>query len=176
MGMNEQQLLQMQSNPMQQPSSPVSESQPDTTLVLEDMVLQYVDYAVGVKNDLTLNHQVKSKIMLDMAQAVGYLVPLMKDDAQNDLMMKQAELEMKGQEMQMDMEMKKAELELKREEHSMKLQHSQQEQQMKMKHQEENHQHSLVQNQQSHESKMEQQKQAAQSKQSSNQSNDKGKK
>lgn len=168
MAMNEEQIM---STVPQNP--PVST--PDPTEMLQEMALQYIDYAVGTKNNAQLNEQVKSKIMLDMAQAVSYLVPLLKDDAQNDLMMKQAELKMKGQEMEMDMQMKLVEFELKKEEHAMKLQHSQQENQMKLKQQEENHQHSLVQSQESHQSKMEQQKQAAQSKPSNKPSSDKGK-
>jgi hypothetical protein len=145
---------------------------PDPIEMLPEVVNQYMDYAIGTKNNAELGETEKASIMLQMAQAINYLVPLLKDDAQNDLMMKQAELQLKAQEHQMNMQMKQAELEMKQQEHGLKLEHTQAENQLKLQQQQETHQHTLVQSQESHKSKMEQQKQAAQLKPTSKQGNE----
>lgn len=152
-------------------------------------ILMYIDFASEVRKDKTLNLQVRSKILLDMAQAVSYFVPLLpsSDDAaaqrEADMEMKEKELELKKQEMtfqlqlkaqehQMNMQMKQEEMQMKQQENQMKLQMTQETNQQKLRQQEENHQHNIVQGQESHQTKMEQQKQAAQLKQSNKQGSD----
>jgi hypothetical protein len=160
---------------------------PDPMEALSHVVLSYMDYTTGIKNNKELAEPVRASIMLQMAQAINYFVPLLRDDSQMELQKMQAELEMKKQEHQMNMEMKQAEMQFKQQEMEMKLSHSQQENQMKLQHTEqqnqmqlqqgkENHEHSIVQSQESHQSKMEQQKQAAQVKASSKPVNGGGKK
>jgi hypothetical protein len=160
---------------------------PDPMEALSHVVLSYMDYTTGIKNNKELAEPVRASIMLQMAQAINYFVPLLRDDSQMEMQKMQAELEMKKQEHQMNMEMKQAEMQFKQQEMEMKLNHSQQENQMKLQHTEqqnqmqlqqsqESHQHSIVQGQESHQSKMEQQKQAAQIKASSKPVNGGGKK
>lgn len=170
------------------PSSPEGEpfdTGMDHMSALQEMIMQYIDYANGVKNDTTLGHPVKAQIMVQMAQAVNYLVPLIPND--QDMQMKQAELQMKfeeqqanlqfkQQEMQMNLEMKQQEMQMKAQENQMKQQQQQEQHHQKMQQQEQNNQLSLVQSQQQHEVSMEQTKQAAQLKQSQSKGNDKGKK
>jgi hypothetical protein len=171
---------------MQDPSIGMGEdptAAPDPMEALSHVVLSYMDYTTGIKNNKELAEPVRASIMLQMAQAINYFVPLLRDDSQMEMQKMQAELQLKREEHQMNMEMKQAEMQFKQQEMEMKLNHSQQENAMKLQHTEqqnqmqiqqgkENHEHSIVQSQESHESKMEQQKQAAQVKQSSKQGNE----
>jgi len=127
-------------------------------LTLEQVIQAYMQNALAVQADQNLNLQVKSQAMLQMAQALGTLVPLTTADNG------QAELQMKAQEHQMNLEMKQAELGMKQQEHAMKLQHSQSENEMKLTQARDNHVLSLAQNQESHQTKLSQAQQTAQSK------------
>lgn len=169
------------------PDAQQADAPPEPLDILPEVVNQYMDFAIQIRNDKELNKQVQSKIMLDMAQAMNYLVPLLTNDQQMEMQMKQAEMQMKQQEHEMTLQMKEKELEMKQQEHVMKLEHSQAENQlklqntqdqnqMKLQQQQENHQHSIVQGHEAHESKMQQQKQAAQLKDSSKPSSNNGKK
>lgn len=127
---------------------------------LVGLISEYMEFSSEVRNDQNLGANVKSQVMLQMAQALGTLVPLVKDDGQ-------AELQMKAQEHQMNLQMKQEEMKMKQQEHAMKLQHSQTENQMKLQQSQQNHAASLVQSQQSHQTKLVQAQQSAQSKQKS---------
>jgi hypothetical protein len=159
----------------------------DPREMLSEVANQYMDFAIEVKNNESLDIPLRAQIMVQMSQALNYMIPLLKDDGQADMMMKQQELELKQQEHEMNMQMKQAELEfkqqemqlnlqMKQQEQQMKLQQSQQQNQIKLQQQQENHQHNIVQSHESHQHKMVQDKQAAQVKQSSKPVNDKGKK
>jgi hypothetical protein len=100
---------------------------PDPMEALSHVVLSYMDYTTGIKNNKELAEPVRASIMLQMAQAINYFVPLLRDDSQMEMQKMQAELEMKKQEHQMNMEMKQAEMQMKQQEMEMKLNHSQQE-------------------------------------------------
>ena len=127
-------------------------------LTLEQVIQAYMQNALAIQGDTNLNLQVKSQAMLQMAQALGTLVPLTTADNG------QAELQMKAQEHQMNLEMKQAELGMKQQEHAMKLQHSQAENSLKLQQTQQNHENSLVQSQQSHQTKLAQAQQSAQAK------------
>lgn len=123
--------------------------------VLEEITLQYMDFALGTKNNPQLNEQVKSQIMLQMAQALNYLIPMLpaskeidKAPSPVDLVQKQAEMEMRAQEHAQKLQLKATETALKEQQHQQKLIH----------------------NEQQHQQRMQQQKQAAQLKQRQKQS------
>lgn len=154
---------------------------------LNDHIMMYIDFAQEVRKDKELNLQTRSKILLDMSQAVGQLLqfhPSSQEDKTADLEIKQQEFELKKAEMmfqlqlkqqehEMNMQMKQEEMALKQQENQLKLQMTQESNQMKLQQQQENHENNIVQGQEAHQSKMEQQKQAAQLKQSSKQGSDK---
>lgn len=88
----------------------------DPLSVLEEITLQYMDFAMGVKNDPQLNVQVKAQAMLQMAQALNYLVPMLpsskrieKEPSPAELEMKAAEMEMRAQEHAQKLQLKAAE-------------------------------------------------------------------
>ena len=149
--------------------------------MLNDVISKYMEFVTGIVGDKTLDPPIISKILVEQAQALSSLVPLLKDDSQVEMAkmqmemeMKQQELEFKKQEHEMDMQMKQADMQFKQQDNQQKLQFNEQSNQQKIQQQETNHQQSLVQGQQAHESKMAQAKQAAQSKPSSNPSSGKG--
>lgn len=122
--------------------------------VLEEITLQYMDFAMGVKNDPQLNVQVKAQAMLQMAQALNYLVPMLpsskrieKEPSPADLVQKQAEMEMRAQEHAQKLQLKEAEVVLKEQQ--------------------------LIHNEREHQQRMRQQRQAAQLKQRRNNSKSK---
>jgi hypothetical protein len=81
-----------------------------------DQVIQaYMQYALTVQGDQILHIDKKSQAMLQMAQALSYLVPLATNDSE-------AELAMKQQEHDMTLQQKQAEIEFKHQEHLMKMQ------------------------------------------------------
>jgi hypothetical protein len=122
-------------------------------LTIDQVIQAYMENALDVKNDTILNLEKKSQAMLQMAQALNYLVPLATNN-------QESELQMKAQEHQMTLSVKQQELQMKQQEHQMKLQQSQDNHQQKLQQTQDNHQNSLVQSQQAHETKLSQQKQA----------------
>lgn len=169
-------------DPMQNPSllqqgqgqMPMPEAPPDPVEALPMVILDYLDFATETRNDKALGAPVRATVMLQIAQAINYLVPLLPvqdETKQQDMQLKVAEFQMNAQEReqelqlrqqehQMDMQMKQEELQFKQQEAQMKLQQSAQE-----------HQQKLVQNEQMNEQKVEQAKQAAQVKPSSSLTN-----
>lgn len=147
---------------------------PDPVDALPMVILDYLDFATETRQDKALAAPVRSQVMLQIAQAINYLVPLLpKTDpnAEQDFQLKVAEFQMKQQEQelaiqlkqqehQMDMAMKQQELQFKQAENQMKLQQAQQA-----------HQQKLVQNEQLNQQKVEQAKQAAQAKPTQNPTN-----
>jgi hypothetical protein len=121
-------------------------------LTIDQVIQAYMQNALEVKDDTILNLEKKSQAMLQMAQALNYLVPLATNN-------QAAELQMKAQEHQMTLSVKQQELEMKQQEHQMKLQQSQDNHQQKLQQASDNHQNSLVQSQQAHESRLVQQQQ-----------------
>lgn len=125
---------------LQQPQE--QQSLLDPLQVLEEITLQYMDFAIGTKNNPQLNEQVKSQIMLQMAQALNYLVPMLpaskemeKSPSPADLVQKQAEMEMRAQEHAQKLQLKAAEMALKEQQHQQKLIHSEQEHQHRLRQQ-----------------------------------------
>lgn len=116
--------------------------------MLEEITLQYMDFAMGVKNDPQLNVQVKAQAMLQMAQALNYLVPMLPSSKRIEKEPSPAELEMKA-----------AEMEMRAQEHAQKLQLKAAETHQK-----------LIHNEQQHQQRLNQQKQASQLKQRKNNS------
>ena len=116
--------------------------------VLEEITLQYMDFVMSVKNDPQLNVQVKAQAMLQMAQALNYLVPMLPSSKRIEKEPSPAELEMKA-----------AEMEMRAQEHAQKLQLKAAETQQK-----------LIHNEQQHQQRLRQQKQASQLKQRQNNS------
>jgi hypothetical protein len=114
----------------------------------EQLINEYAMFALEVRNDAVLSVPVKAQTMLQIAQALAQLVPLMAGP--------QAELEMRQQEHAMNLEMKRQELGMKAQEHEMKLQQSQADHQLKLQQSQDNHQNSLVQSQESHKQKLSQ--------------------
>lgn len=94
--------------------------------VLEELTLQYMDFAMGVKNDPQLNVQVKAQAMLQMAQALNYLVPMLPSSKRIEKEPSPEELEMKAAEMEMRMREHAAETALKEQQHQQKLIHAEQ--------------------------------------------------
>src|SRR5437868_6308140 len=83
--------------------------EPEPMMVLPDLILSYMDHALEIRRDMTLDNKVKSDIMSAMANSIATLVPLLQNDQQAqhqmDMQKMQAELQMKAQEMQMNMQM-----------------------------------------------------------------------
>jgi hypothetical protein len=125
-------------------------------LTIDQVIQAYMQNALDIQSQ-NLDVPVKAQAMLQMAQALNYLVPLATNN-------QQAELEMKAQEHQMNLQSKQAELAMKQQEHEMKLAHSQQENAMKLQQAQDHHANSLVQSQQSHATKLEQMKSVQSSK------------
>jgi hypothetical protein len=126
---------------------------PEAQKSVQAVLLEYLDYAITIKESPILGDPVKAQIMLQMAQAINYLAPLAQDD-------KGQELQLKAEEHQMNLQAKQQELAMKEQEHEMKLQHQQNDHALKLQQAQDNHRNSLVQGQQSHEMKLSQQKQA----------------
>lgn len=110
--------------------------------VLEELTLQYMDFAIGVKNDPQLNVQVKAQAMLQMAQALNYLVPMLpsskrieKEPSPAELEMKAAEMEMRAQEHAQKLQLKAAETALKEQQHQQQLIHAEQEHRQRLRQQ-----------------------------------------
>jgi hypothetical protein len=172
-------LQQDPSSSMNQQPMAQDESMADPMEALPMVVLSYLDFATEMRNDKTLALNVRSQAMLQMAQAINYLVPLLPktDPTQEmDMQMKVAEFEMKSQAQQEDLQMQREKHQMELEFKQADMQLKQQENQMKLQQQSENHQQQLVQKNEAHKSSMEQQKQAAQLKQSQKPTSDKGKK
>jgi SWI/SNF-related matrix-associated actin-dependent regulator of chromatin subfamily B protein 1 len=147
---------------------PQEPQEPDAQSMLNEVILQYMDFAIGIKNDKELDQQVKSKIMAEQAGAISSLVQLLNNSGEMEMAKMRHEMDLKYQEHEMDMQIKQQELEMKKQEAELKLHLQAQQGQQKIQQQEQQHQTKLVQGQESHETKLQQQKQAAQSKQSSN--------
>lgn len=111
----------------------------DPLQVLEEITLQYMDFVMGVKNDPQLNVQVKAQAMLQMAQALNYLVPMLpsskrieKEPSPAELEMKAAEMEMRMREHEQKLQLKAAETALKEQQHQQKLIHAEQQHQQRL--------------------------------------------
>lgn len=161
---------QFSQDEMNQPQPQPQE--PQAMEMLNEVILQYMDFAIGIKNDNELDKGLKSKIMAEQAGAISSLVPLLTNNGEMEMAKMRHEMDLKYQEHEMDMQIKAQEMEMKKQEMQLKLQMQAQQNQMKMKQQEEQHQTKLVQSEESHQTKLHQQKQAAQSKQGSNSGND----
>lgn len=44
--------------------------------LLDEVVIEYMDLAFTIKNDMTLAVPVKTQAMLQLAQAINYLIPI----------------------------------------------------------------------------------------------------
>jgi hypothetical protein len=157
--------------------------------ILPDFINQIINWGLGIIHDNTLDKQVQSKIILEQAQALAQVVPLVSQQNQSSVDPQQAQLEMAikaqqhEQEMQIRHEKHQTELQIAQEKHAMEMQKAQHDLQLalvqnqqKMQHQEVTHRQQLVQKEEAHKTQLQQQKQAAQSKQSNKQGSNKGKK
>lgn len=123
----------------------------DPLEVLDEVTLQYMDFVFQVKNDQTLDLPVKSRILLELAQSLNYMVPLLVQSKQLDKSVD-------------PMEQQKHEMELQKRIIDAQIQ------QQKLQQQEEIHQQKLVHNEQKHQQRLKQQEQAQQLKQRQNNS------
>jgi hypothetical protein len=162
----------------------------DPLEVLPETIMEYMDYYKGITKDNTLNKTVQSKILLDGAQALSYLIPMLPSSqdatAQADMQMKQMDMQIKQAEFQMKQEEQEAALQMKREEFELQMQmkqaemqHKQAEMQMDMQHKAQQQQQEIavtemknkqdiVHKEKDQQIKAQQAKQAAQSKPTSN--------
>jgi hypothetical protein len=148
--------------------------------ILSELVLQYMDFAMQIKDDQGLNMATKTQSLVQMAQALNYLVPMIKDGEEQQMKHmefqlkeeeQQANLQMKSQEHEMNLQFKREELQLKMQELQMKMEAQKQQQQIKNQqaqlqaaNQQQKHNQQLVQNEEKHKIQKEQAKQASQSK------------
>lgn len=172
--------------------------------MLSEVINQYMQYALSIIGDHTLDKPIQSKILLEQSQAINSLVSLIHTDpahpANQDVSalanqdQQQAEMEMKAQQHEQDLKMKAAlhdqNMQIQTEKHQAdmtKMQHDMQMAQIQMAHdheqakqkveqQDELHSQKLVHNEKTQQIKEIQAKQAAQSKPTSKQGSNKGKK
>jgi hypothetical protein len=94
--------------------------------MIPELVAQYVDFTMSVKNSNTLGEPVKAQIMLQMAQALNALVPL-AGGQQDQVVQQQHEMDMAQQkhtqDMQIQMQKHQAELQKADDKHRMDLVH-----------------------------------------------------
>lgn len=106
---------QSQSNPANGGQSPI----PDPLEILPEVILAYMNVAKGIAEGSDLDKPVQTKLMLEMSQAIQFLVPmlpsshLMVNKAKaigtsnpEEAQLKQAELQMKAQAHAQDLQMK----------------------------------------------------------------------
>lgn len=92
---------------------------PDPLEILPEVILAYLNVAKGLATGQDLDKPVQTKLMLEMSQAIQFLVPmlpsshLMVNKAKaistsnpEEMQLKQAELQMKAQSQQQDLQMK----------------------------------------------------------------------
>jgi len=145
-----------------------ADMQIDPMELLPELIVDYIDYAVKVKEDGTIGHPVKSKTLSEMATAISTLVSLLQNDGQAQ----QAELMMKAQQHALQ-------LQQQQEKHQAEMQQSAEKHQLEMAKLQAHLEGDAIRNtqgiihaQQQHETKIQQQKQAAQLKQSQKGGND----
>ena len=115
----QQQMQGMDGQQMSDPfasAEPQEPQEPQAMEMLNEVILQYMDYAIGIKNDAELDQQVKSKIMAEQASAISSLVPLLTNNGEMEMAKMRHEMDLKYQEHEMDMQIKQQELEMKKEE------------------------------------------------------------
>ena len=97
--------------------------------MLDQLIVEYVQFASETKNSTTLGEPVKAQIMLQMAQALNVLVPL-AGSGQDQLVQQQADMQMAqqkhAQDMQIQAERHQAELAKADQKHQMDLVHQDQ--------------------------------------------------
>lgn len=103
--------------------------------MIDQLIAEYVDFTLKVKNDGMLDFNVKADIMQKMAGSLAQLVPLVNGG--------EAELQIKREEHAMNLQAKQQELALKQQEHQMKLGQSQSSHMMKLQQSQESHQNAL---------------------------------
>jgi hypothetical protein len=159
--------------------------QPDPIDILPDVVMQIMNYTLGIINDKTLDKPIQSKIIAEQSNALVQLFGVLNPPNQVDPQQQQMVMAMKQEQHQSEMQMKhekhQTDLQIAQEKHAMELQKAQHDMQLqavqgqqKVQQQEDTHQQKLVQGEEAHKSKIQQQKQAAQQKQSSKQGSNKG--
>jgi hypothetical protein len=110
--MSEEEMMMQQMMAEQEMPEPEIETKAENPIpveLLNEVINQYGDYILQIRNDKSLNEDIRSTIMSQMSQSLSYLVPLLVP-ADNGAESKQADMEMKMQEMQMQMQMKQAEM------------------------------------------------------------------
>jgi hypothetical protein len=100
--------------------------------MIPELVAQYVDFTMAVKNSQTLGESMKSQIMLQMAQALNVLVPL-AGGQQDQVVQQQHEMDLDKQKHAQDMQ-------IQLEKHQADLAKADQKHQMDLAHQEQKHQ------------------------------------
>jgi hypothetical protein len=172
----------------------IAPQQIDPMDMVQEVISAYMNYALSIVQDNTLDKPIQSKILLEQAQAMSSLVSLIHSDPAHpanqqgqDPAQVQAEMEMKAQQHEQDLKLKAAvhdqNMQVQTEKHQMELQKMQHDMQMAIahhqldqakhhqdiQHKEKEHSQKLVHNEKANEAKIKQQKQAAQSKPSSKQ-------
>ena len=87
---------------------------------MEEVLLAYIEYSLRIKNDPNLGEQIRSQILLQMAQSLNYLVPLA--NGSTDVMLQQQQaVDKHNQELQMAQEKHQADLEMQQQKHQVAM-------------------------------------------------------
>lgn len=116
--------------------------------MIPELVNQYAEFAIQVKNSQTLGEPVKAQIMLQMAQALSSLVPLVGGQ-QDQIVQQEHQMELEKQkhiqQMQMAQQKHDQEMQIQLEKHQADQQKAAQSHQMGLVQKEQQHQMGLQQ-------------------------------
>ena len=116
--------------------------------MIPELVNQYAEFAIQVKNSQTLGEPVKAQIMLQMAQALSSLVPLVGGQ-QDQIVQQEHQMELEKQkhiqQMQMAQQKHDQEMQIQLEKHQAEQQKAAQNHQMGLVQKEQQHQIALKQ-------------------------------
>ena len=116
--------------------------------MIPELVNQYAEFAIQVKNSQTLGEPVKAQIMLQMAQALSSLVPL-AGGHQDQIVQQQHQMDLEKQkpiqQMQMAQQKHDQEMQIQLEKHQAEQQKAAQNHQMGLVQKEQQHQIALKQ-------------------------------
>lgn len=115
--------------------------------MINELVLQYIQFAEEIRNDQVIAPTVKGTVLLQLAQSLNYLVPL-ASGGQDQALQAQQQADQHAQQMQMAQQKHQADMQMAQEKHALEIQKAQAEHQMKQQHAQDNHHMGLVTKQQ----------------------------
>jgi hypothetical protein len=89
--------------------------------MIDQLVVEYIDYATQIKNDQLLGDNVKPQMLLQMAQALSYLVPLSQTAGDQGAQQQMAQ-EKHAQELRMAQEKHQQDIGMQQQKHDLALQ------------------------------------------------------